>query len=452
MSAPPGFNPDTSLLQQNASAPIVPFRGGGTPLSLDAFYQAILKGQPETIRKMLPESIADITSFAISVEDGKFVLKMKVKGKKKGAADEIEKAAAIAAVEALKAANEANETEEAIAAVAASEAAAKAEAEEAKKKEEEEILKKAREFLILEAARAFLRSQRQSEFNPNNDSDIAEPLLDENENENEFGPFQSAPNPENNNVGPNIAATLHNLKNTPLPPITTPTQAVLNAANKKVKQGVTTGIIPERTNISLRQSSRPIYGTRQGSPSPPNANAIRAEAAAVDKLQRMLEEAQSVVNESKRLATTRRGLVESTRARRGTLVQYPSIRPPGTGVTATPANVQLAIRAAAQLTGTTPTVTVTGAKTATPLKKIGFGSNDFGGTQAPKLSSTERIEQSKKQRIELAKKDFTSIRNDTRANKKKLLERYKRIHPDLLKEPEIKGLITQIETSTSNPP
>jgi hypothetical protein len=163
MSAPPGFNPDTSLLQQNASAPIVPFRGGGTPLSLDAFYQAILKGQPETIRKALPESIADITSFAISVEDGKFVLKMKVKGKKKGAADEIEEAADIAAVEALQAANEANETEKAIAAVAASEAAAKAEAEEAKKKEEEEILKQAREFLILEAARVFLRTVENNE-------------------------------------------------------------------------------------------------------------------------------------------------------------------------------------------------------------------------------------------------------------------------------------------------
>ena len=85
MSAPPGFNPDTSLLQQNSSAPIVPFRGGGTPLSLDAFYQAILKGQPETIRKTLPESIADITDFAISVKNGKFVLEMTVKGKKKGA-------------------------------------------------------------------------------------------------------------------------------------------------------------------------------------------------------------------------------------------------------------------------------------------------------------------------------------------------------------------------------
>jgi len=151
MSAPPGFNPDTSLLQQNSSAPIVPFRGGGTPLSLEAFYQAILKRQSETIRKTLPESIADITNFAISVEDGKFVLKMKVKGKKKVATDE-ENEEAIAAVAALEAANEANEVEEAIAAVAASEAATKAEAEE------EEILKKAREFLILEAARAFMRN------------------------------------------------------------------------------------------------------------------------------------------------------------------------------------------------------------------------------------------------------------------------------------------------------
>ena len=151
MSAPPGFNPDTSLLQQNSSAPIVPFRGGGTPLSLEAFYQAIVKGQSETIRKTLPESIADITNFAISVEDGKFVLKMKVKGKKKVATDE-ENEEAIAAVAALEAANEANEVEEAIAAVTASEAATKAEAEE------EEILKKAREFLILEAARAFMRN------------------------------------------------------------------------------------------------------------------------------------------------------------------------------------------------------------------------------------------------------------------------------------------------------
>jgi transcriptional regulator of met regulon len=145
MSAPPGFNPDTSLLQQNSSAPIVPFRGGGTPLSLEAFYQAIVKRQSETIRKTLPESIADITNFAISVEDGKFVLKMKVKGKKKVTTDE-ENEEAIAAVAALEAANEANEVEEAIAAVAASEA------------EEEEILKKAREFLILEAARAFMRN------------------------------------------------------------------------------------------------------------------------------------------------------------------------------------------------------------------------------------------------------------------------------------------------------
>jgi len=151
MSAPPGFNPDTSLLQQNASAPIVPFRGGGTPVSLEAFYQAILKGQPDTIRKALPESIADITNFAISVEDGKFVLKMTVKGKKKGATEEERDAAA--AVEELK-------EEEAIAAVA--DVAAVTDSE-AKKKEEEEILKKAREFLILEAARAFLRKERNNE-------------------------------------------------------------------------------------------------------------------------------------------------------------------------------------------------------------------------------------------------------------------------------------------------
>ena len=168
MSAPPGFNPDTSLLQQNSSAPIVPFRGGGTPVSLEAFYQAILKGQPETIRKALPESIADITNFAISVEDGKFVLKMKVKGKKKEAAaiEANETKKAIADVAALEAATEEKEKQNAIDAVAASEVATKAEAEEeaAKKKaEEEEILKKAREFLILEAARAFLRKERNNE-------------------------------------------------------------------------------------------------------------------------------------------------------------------------------------------------------------------------------------------------------------------------------------------------
>jgi len=173
MSAPPGFNPDTSLLQQNASAPIVPFRGGGTPLSLDAFYQAILKGQPETIRKMLPESIADITSFAISVEDGKFVLKMKVKGKKKGAVTPVATDAPVTpvatdttvatdasvatadAIAASEVANEANRTKEEIEAL---KVATRAEAEEAKKKEEEEILKQAREFLILEAARVFLRT------------------------------------------------------------------------------------------------------------------------------------------------------------------------------------------------------------------------------------------------------------------------------------------------------
>ena len=137
---PPGFNPDTSLLQQNSAAPIVPFRGGGKPLSLEPFYQAILKKLPQEKRKTLPKTITDITKFAISVEDGKFVLKLKVKGIKKTAAEIEEEEKAIAELE--------GKNKDAIDTLKIAEAK--------KKAEEDDILKKAKEFLILEAARAFL--------------------------------------------------------------------------------------------------------------------------------------------------------------------------------------------------------------------------------------------------------------------------------------------------------
>jgi hypothetical protein len=78
MSAPQGFNPAVSLIPPNPSAPIVPFQGGGG--SIQPFYQAIIAGLPEERRKDLPKQI-QILNFTISVEDGKFILKLRVKGK-----------------------------------------------------------------------------------------------------------------------------------------------------------------------------------------------------------------------------------------------------------------------------------------------------------------------------------------------------------------------------------
>ena len=115
MSAPQGFNPAVSLIPPNPSAPIVPFQGGGG--SIQPFYQAIIAGLPEEKRKDLPKQI-QILNFTISVEDGKFILKLRVKGKQ-GTEEEDD-----------------NEDEG---------------------EDENEIIKKAKEFLILEAARNFLK-------------------------------------------------------------------------------------------------------------------------------------------------------------------------------------------------------------------------------------------------------------------------------------------------------
>jgi len=82
MSAPSGFDPSVSLLQQNASAPIQPFRGGGG--SLDTFYQVVLTRLSEAEREALPKKIKELTSFKILVKDDKFVLKMRVKGEEEG--------------------------------------------------------------------------------------------------------------------------------------------------------------------------------------------------------------------------------------------------------------------------------------------------------------------------------------------------------------------------------
>jgi hypothetical protein len=204
MSAPSGFDPSVSLLQQNASAPIQPFRGGGG--SLDTFYQVILTRLSEEERKALPKKIKELTNFAISVKDGTFVLKMKVKGEKETEPllpPEIQKAVDIVTAAANKAeqsaeransaaalveeglatfvppssdisegkAGESGEgsstsglqssaiseatTAEAIALIAASEAVNQA--------KEVEILRKARYFLILEAARAFLKAETAKE-------------------------------------------------------------------------------------------------------------------------------------------------------------------------------------------------------------------------------------------------------------------------------------------------
>ena len=341
MSAPPGFNPDTSLLQQNASAPIVPFRGGGTPLSLDAFYQAILKGQPETIRMTLPESIADITNFAISVKNGKFVLEMTVKGKKKEAVatvatdatvtpvtpvatdttvatdasassassgssassvpasassastpEETENADAIAALEV---ANEANRTKEEIEAVAASEAAAKAEAEEAKKREEEEILKKAREFLILEAARAFLR-----------------------------------------NVGNNISYEPQLSK------------GQLIATKKRIKESI------KPPHERGKQSTLPLSSLSYANQVRAEANEMIAAAEAEKQLQ-LFEETQRVLKEALRVAGKQRqqqqqGHIKTTpRGSQGIRVEYSSVLPRGNGQTATSKTVKQATALQAKL-------------------------------------------------------------------------------------------------------
>jgi len=122
MSAPQGFNPAVSLIPPNPSAPIVPFQGGGG--SIQPFYQAIIAGLPEEKRKDLPKQI-QILNFTISVEDGKFILKLRVKGKQ-GTEEEEE---------------DENENED-----------------ENEDEDENEIIKKAKEFLILEAARNWLRN------------------------------------------------------------------------------------------------------------------------------------------------------------------------------------------------------------------------------------------------------------------------------------------------------
>ena len=121
MSAPQGFNPAVSLIPPNPSAPIVPFQGGGG--SIQPFYQAIIAGLPEERRKDLPKQI-QILNFTISVEDGKFILKLRVKGKQ-GTEEEDDN-------------EDENENEN-------------------EGEDENEIIKKAKEFLILEAARNFLK-------------------------------------------------------------------------------------------------------------------------------------------------------------------------------------------------------------------------------------------------------------------------------------------------------
>ena len=356
MSAPPGFNPDTSLLQQNASAPIIPFRGGGTPLSLDAFYQAILKGQPETIRKMLPESIADITSFAISVEDGKFVLKMKVNGKKKGTADEIEKAAAITAVEALKAANEANETEEAIAAVSEAATAAKAEAEEAKKKEEEEILKQAREFLILEAAREFLRTVE------NNKDEL--PLS-----------IQLVTGPSKKISYANKGARLNRAVQGAQEDETSSVRGVIGPNDRQESNF--------EDNIKLgdlEEAERLIREYEDATNNPPNLNGRKTKQI------KILRRALTVIDAARQFAKVgaigrKRKIAEGRQqdklkpykkekrfTQMGPLTSQSSSS--ASSASASSANVKTASKLATQLTGTTPTVPVTGEKKAKTLNPL----------------------------------------------------------------------------------
>ena len=80
MSAPSGFDPTVSLLQQNSTAQIHPFRGGGG--SVEPFYKALRKAASLEQQNELPEAI-EIKNFAISVEDGNFVLTLRIKQKKK---------------------------------------------------------------------------------------------------------------------------------------------------------------------------------------------------------------------------------------------------------------------------------------------------------------------------------------------------------------------------------
>ena len=80
MSAPSGFDPTVSLLQQNSTAQIHPFRGGGS--SVEPFYKALRKAASLEQQNELPEAI-EIKNFAISVEDGNFVLTLRIKQKKK---------------------------------------------------------------------------------------------------------------------------------------------------------------------------------------------------------------------------------------------------------------------------------------------------------------------------------------------------------------------------------
>lgn len=90
MHAPDGFNPNASLLEQNATAPIQAFRGGG--ISAKPFYEAILRAlsaNKNTDSNRLPPD-ATITSFKISVENNNFVLKLLIKGKKLGTGNEEE--------------------------------------------------------------------------------------------------------------------------------------------------------------------------------------------------------------------------------------------------------------------------------------------------------------------------------------------------------------------------
>ena len=80
MSAPSGFDPTVSLLQQNSTAQIHAFRGGGA--SVKPFYKALRKAASLEQQNELPEAI-EIKNFAISVEDGNFVLTLRIKQKKK---------------------------------------------------------------------------------------------------------------------------------------------------------------------------------------------------------------------------------------------------------------------------------------------------------------------------------------------------------------------------------
>ena len=415
MHAPDGFNPNASLLEQNATAPIQAFRGGG--ISAKPFYQAILTALALTALASRARSLppdATITKYEISVKDGNFVLKLRIKGKKQDTGNGKGK----------EGEGKGNGT--------GPKPPPNEIGLEADDEADDDIFRKAREFLIMMEARNFLRNLENdvsSEDGEANDEDRNEPVAN---NENNTPPLSKA------NINPieksKIPPHLRGVQSTPTPTPNPKSKRSLNeiAAAARVKRPVS--LSPTTPSLSLDDQVRA------------ETNAM---IAAAEEQQRTLEEAQRVVEEAKRIAETQRGFVESTpRGRRGTQVTFSSTLPPGTDVTATSNNVTEASRVAAQLTGTTSTVPVTGAVTKT-LKKIGFGSNPEG-KQSEKLNPTQRVEQVKKQRINIAKKDFTSIRNDKSANKTALLERYKGIHKDLLNIPEIKALINQIEAL--NPP